>query len=126
MLNRQTGLIFFWNERLKFQFDLLLEKRISILTDEEMKRLEKSIRSLFHGDLWRGNVLFSQSGAVLIDPAVYYGAAESDIAMTRLFGGFPDAFYDAAHPKKSEAEKRTFVYQLYTCFKSFKSFWPFL
>ena len=31
----------------------------------------------------------------LIDPAVYYGHPEADLAMTELFGGFPDSFYEA-------------------------------
>ena len=33
--------------------------------------------------------------ACLIDPAVYVGHAEADLAMTELFGGFAPAFYDA-------------------------------
>ena len=52
--------------------------------------------SLLHGDLWSGNVHVSEVGRpVLIDPAVYFGWAEIDIAMTRLFGGFDKRFYDA-------------------------------
>ena len=31
----------------------------------------------------------------LIDPAVYYGHREMDIALSTLFGGFGQAFYDA-------------------------------
>ena len=53
--------------------------------------------SLLHGDLWSGNVLFARSedgsgrggDPVLIDPAVYVGHREVDLAMSRLFGGFP-------------------------------------
>ncbi|HHN48746.1 MAG TPA: hypothetical protein ENN08_07450 [Bacteroidales bacterium] len=33
--------------------------------------------------------------ACLIDPAVYYGFREMDIAMSRLFGGFSGSFYRA-------------------------------
>lgn len=52
--------------------------------------------SLLHGDLWRGNVVAGPDGAwCLIDPAVHYGWAEADLAMTALFGGFPAAFYAA-------------------------------
>jgi protein-ribulosamine 3-kinase len=52
--------------------------------------------SLLHGDLWGGNWLAAASGEpVLIDPAVYYGDAEADLAMTALFGGFGSAFYGA-------------------------------
>ncbi len=50
--------------------------------------------SLLHGDLWRGNVLCTpHQRACLIDPASYYGHPLVDLAMTKLFGGFPSFFY---------------------------------
>ncbi len=52
--------------------------------------------ALLHGDLWKENFLVGPSAEpVLIDPAVYFGHREMDIAMTRLFGGFEEAFYSA-------------------------------
>lgn len=39
-----------------------------------------------HGDLWSGNVLWTSSGAVLIDPAAHGGHPESDLAALALFG----------------------------------------
>ncbi len=33
--------------------------------------------------------------AVLIDPAVYFGHREMDLAMSQLFGGFDERFYIA-------------------------------
>lgn len=52
--------------------------------------------ALLHGDLWKENFLVGPAGEpVLIDPAVYYGHREMDVAMTRLFGGFNDEFYSA-------------------------------
>ena len=73
--------------------------------------------SLLHGDLWSGNVLFARGGRpVLIDPAVYIGHREVDLAMCRLFGGFPPAFYDAyaeAWPLAPGHEHRLACYQLY-------------
>lgn len=48
--------------------------------------------SLVHGDLWSGNVV---GGQWLIDPAVHHADRELDLAMARLFGGFPDAFFSA-------------------------------
>lgn len=39
-----------------------------------------------HGDLWQGNVLWREAGAVLIDPAAHGGHAETDLAMLALFG----------------------------------------
>ncbi|HYF31236.1 MAG TPA: fructosamine kinase family protein [Chitinophagaceae bacterium] len=51
--------------------------------------------SLLHGDLWSGNFLYGpDSQPVLIDPAVYYGHPAMDIAMTLLFGGFHETFYE--------------------------------
>jgi protein-ribulosamine 3-kinase len=72
--------------------------------------------SLLHGDLWHGNVGFTPTGAVLYDPAVYYGDRETDLAMTELFGGFPPAFYaayDADWPRDSGYARRRDLYTLY-------------
>ncbi len=44
--------------------------------------------SLLHGDLWSGNQATDSDGQpVIFDPAVYHGDRETDLAMTRLFGG---------------------------------------
>lgn len=73
--------------------------------------------SLLHGDLWSGNVLFDGAeNPVLIDPAVYVGHREVDLAMARLFGGFGTAFYRAyeeAWPLRPGHEARRSAYQLY-------------
>ncbi len=74
-------------------------------------------RSLLHGDLWRGNVLADRRGVpVLIDPAVYYGHRETDLAMAELFGGFSSRFFDAyesAWPLEPGYVDRRPIYQLY-------------
>ena len=73
--------------------------------------------SLLHGDLWGGNWLASSGGEpVLFDPAVYYGDRETDVAMTRLFGGFGAAFYrayEAAAPLPPGWPERCELYNLY-------------
>ena len=51
--------------------------------------------SLLHGDLWYGNFLVGTSLPVLVDPSVYFGCREMDIAMSSLFGGFDVRFYDS-------------------------------
>jgi len=58
--------------------------------------------SRLHGDLWGGNSMCGPDGGpMLIDPAVYGGHREVDLAMMRLFGGFGArvfAAYAEAHP----------------------------
>jgi fructosamine-3-kinase len=52
--------------------------------------------SLLHGDLWAGNLLFGRDRvAAFIDPAIYYGHPEVELAYTTLFGGFGERFYAA-------------------------------
>ena len=51
---------------------------------------------LLHGDLWSGNVIADDQGdPALIDPAAYWGWHTTDLAMSTLFGGLADRFYDA-------------------------------
>ena len=73
--------------------------------------------SLLHGDLWGGNWFSTGSGEpVIFDPAVYYGDRETDVAMTRLFGGFGEAFYrayEAVAPLGPGAQTRADLYNLY-------------
>ncbi|GAB5450813.1 MAG: fructosamine kinase family protein [Halioglobus sp.] len=52
--------------------------------------------SLLHGDLWGGNwACTANNGPVIFDPATYYGDREADLAMTELFGGFDERFYQS-------------------------------
>jgi fructosamine-3-kinase len=73
--------------------------------------------SLIHGDLWSGNVIVTADGSpCLIDPAVYYGHREADIAMTQLFGGFQHEFYAAynlAWPMEKGWQNRMDIFNLY-------------
>jgi fructosamine-3-kinase len=73
--------------------------------------------SLLHGDLWSGNVICNQEGKpCLIDPAIYYGHREMDLAFSRLFGGFDSRFYDAYEsvtPLEPDFESRIGIYNLY-------------
>ncbi|MBE9491284.1 MAG: fructosamine kinase family protein [Bacteroidetes bacterium] len=73
--------------------------------------------SLIHGDLWSGNYIVGALGqAVIIDPAVYYGHREMDIGMSRLFGVFGNAFYNAynqEYPMKEGWKERIDICNLY-------------
>jgi len=99
-----------WRVQWDQPFDRLL------LQLEEMMPLRPAA-SVLHGDLWSGNYMVSQTGAaVLIDPAVYYGHRETDLAMTELFGGFERRFYQAYHeawPVDTDYSKRKEIYNLY-------------
>ncbi len=70
-----------------------------------------------HGDLWGGNAMTDEHGApVLIDPAVYGGHREMDLAMMQLFGGFSSrvfAAYDEVHPRLEGHADRVALHQLY-------------
>lgn len=91
------------------QFEQLFKKLEALLPEETA--------SLLHGDLWQGNVLINSVGApCLIDPAVYFGHREADIAMTRLFVEFDPLFYKAyqeAYPLIPGFGKRFQIYNLY-------------
>ena len=74
--------------------------------------------ALLHGDLWSGNTYTTTSGdPVLIDPAVYLGDGEVDLAMSELFGGFGQVFYDAYREARGMSDAyfayRRDLYQLY-------------
>lgn len=73
--------------------------------------------SLLHGDLWAGNYLVDQKGeACLMDPAVYYGDRETDLALCRLFGGYSRDFflgYEQEWPLESGWKERERIYHLY-------------
>jgi protein-ribulosamine 3-kinase len=96
---------------MRFLLDLLIMKIPDLLSGTEEKP------SLLHGDLWCGNYLVDVSGKPwLIDPAVYYGHREADLAMTSLFGGFSETFYSAyksAFPLSPDYAVREPLYQLY-------------
>ena len=52
--------------------------------------------SLLHGDLWGGNILVDGDHvAGFIDPAIYYGHAEMDLAFLTLFGSADSDFFAA-------------------------------
>lgn len=122
---KQTWIDFFRECRLLPQikqaeafFDLQTRKKLDYLLEHlEFYIREPENPSLLHGDLWGGNVLCGNDGkAWLIDPAVYVGDLEADLAMTQLFGSFPATFYEAyceITPIGSGYAERKEIYNLY-------------
>jgi fructosamine-3-kinase len=118
---------FFAERRVGFQLDLAVQQgqsgRLIDRGRSLCERLDVLLRghhpvpSLLHGDLWGGNWAADEAGRpVVFDPAVYFGDREADLAMTRLFGGFGRAFYDAyesAWPLEAGSMLRFDLYNLY-------------
>jgi len=117
---------FFILERLEPQIKMAVDgKQISRNVISQFGKLFSSLNTIFsqekpsllHGDLWSGNFLTGSNGQpCIIDPAVYYGHREMDIAMTKLFGGFSPGFYEgylSEFPLEKGWEKRAEVCNLY-------------
>ena len=120
------GFTFFGQHRLGFQADLATGN--GLLTEPDREAIQKLIDklpelipvqppALIHGDLWSGNHLCAPGGIpTLIDPAAHRGWAEAEIAMTTLFGGFPEVFHQAyleVNPLKQGWRERLPLYNLY-------------
>ncbi|REE83651.1 fructosamine-3-kinase [Lutibacter oceani] len=117
---------FFIENRLKPQVKLAFSK--DLLQIKELKQFESLYTQLdsfipkekpcaVHGDLWSGNFIAAPNNkAVFIDPAVYYGHREIDLAMSLLFGGFSEEFYKIykeIYPLEKDFNFRKDIYNLY-------------
>lgn len=130
----QEDWIHFWREaRLGYQLKIAADKGVRFEgSDRLLERLDafftghRPAASLLHGDLWSGNVAFTSTGEpVVFDPACYYGDRECDLAFTSLFGGFPQAFYDAYDAAWRRADgwrSRHDLYNLYHVLNHFHLF----
>ena len=128
---------FFIMNRLEFQFKLaeqngytnrefysqfqILERQIDQLIPDDGEP-----PALLQGDLWSGNFLCLEDNVpAIIDPAVYYGHREADLAMTMLFGGFSEAFYESyyrEYPLNDGWKRRCELYKLYHLFNHLNLF----
>ena len=118
----------FWREqRLGFQLNLAAHNGYTGVLQQQGEQLRLRLDGLFvghsptpaflYGDVWSGNVGWTADGEqVIFDPAVYQGDREADLAMTELFGGFPESFYAAyreALPLSAGYPQRRTLYSLY-------------
>lgn len=118
---------FFCQRRLGYQLELAgqrgLPRAVQSAGQILLQRIEQRFKEdtptacLLHGDLWTGNTgIDPQGNPVIFDPAVYYGDADTDIAMSRLFGSLPDSVYQAyraLRPVRGDWPLRQMVYDLY-------------
>ncbi len=118
---------FWFYQRIKPQLELLAKKgyhqQLLAKSEQIYLQIEKLFKyhqpqaSLLHGDLWSGNFSFTMQGSpVIFDPALYYGDRETDIAMTELFGGFNQRFYQGyqeVFPLADDYQQRKEIYNLY-------------
>lgn len=118
---------FFCEKRLIYQMELAASRHLtdSYITEGVEKICEKigeilpepEFPSLLHGDLWSGNYMTDKEGRpVLIDPAVYYGHREADLAMSEMFGRFDKRFYSSygeVFPRDKGYSGRRDLYNLY-------------
>jgi len=116
--------LFFTECRLGPQFRWLARKGLPLAgADRLLERLPSWLDGrevepcLVHGDLWSGNgSLLADGGASVFDPAIYRGDRETDLAMARMFGGFPEAFfkgYNDEWPLAEGWQARKELYNLY-------------
>ncbi len=118
---------FYWSERLEPQLAQSVARGLaSPRMRAGFERLAARLAELvgpdepparLHGDLWGGNLHVDAGGQpCLIDPAVYGGQREVDLAMMQLFGGFGPRVHEAyaeAYPLSAGHAERVALYQLY-------------
>ena len=125
-IRNKDWLEFYFSNRIEYQLRLAIDSNLmqkSYIKKVELmfSRLEPDYPitspALLHGDLWSGNFMVDDKNqAVFIDPAIYYGNREMDIAMMKLFGGFEsDVFkiYDQIFPLEHLWQSRVKFHQLY-------------
>ncbi len=119
---------FFRDHRLLYMADLAKDRgRLPAGTRHQIDRLAVRLPdlipagvkpSLLHGDLWGGNILASGDRiSGFIDPAIYYGDREMDLAFSTLFGSLGEGFfqrYQELQPlEPGFFEERRELYNLY-------------
>ena len=74
--------------------------------------------SLIHGDMWGGNILCKEDQIVgFVDPAIYYGDPEIELAFSTLFHTFSEPFFNRYQETRPISpgffEERRDIYNLY-------------
>ena len=80
----------------KGHIDKSMVDRLEGLCRDLYKRIDMSeiTPSLLHGDLRSSNILFNMNGATLINPAIYFGDREVDLASIVMSNSFSESFFE--------------------------------
>lgn len=81
--------------------------------------------ALLHGDLWGGNAGEADGAPVIFDPASFYGHAEYDLAISKMFGGFGRDYFNSYHnvlPKQQGFDDRQDIYMMFHYFNHWNHF----
>lgn len=123
----ESWLEFFREQRLMYMTETAVQTkklppdvalRIARLAEHLERWIDDSAKpSLLHGDIWTGNVLVNGDRIVgFVDPAIYYGDPEIELAFSTLFGTFGEPFfarYGEHRPLKPGFAERRDIYNLY-------------
>lgn len=123
---KHSWIDFFYQNRIQFQLKTAIDNGYLDQSDSNNANklyhqlnniIPREKPALLHGDLWSGNTLTDEKGKpCIIDPAVYYGHREMDLAMTKLFGGFDHRMYDHynnTYPLEKNWEDRIQIHNIY-------------
>lgn len=124
---------FFRDRRMGYQFQVARKRGGHFpKKDELMQAIPQLLSdhhpspSLVHGDLWSGNAAVTKTDEpVIFDPATYFGDREVDLAMSELFGRFPQEFYSGyneTYALEDGYEQRKTLYNLYHIVNHFNQF----
>ncbi|KAF8313827.1 Ketosamine-3-kinase [Clavulina sp. PMI_390] len=125
-----------WRERWDECFSGMIRSLLERINDTELSSMGEKVvtrvipyllgdrlqvqPSFLHGDLWSGNVgVLPNGSAVIYDPSSYFGHNEADLAIARIFGGFPSTFFSTYHsyrPKSEPVEEYDQRVELYELF----------
>ena len=123
-----SWLTFFGEHRLLYMaHQAMQEKRMGLDTFARLEKfvshLDRWIRepehpSLLHGDVWTTNVLAEDNKiSGFLDPAIYYGHPEIELAFISLFNTFGDSFFETYNQIRpiddGFFEERQDIYNLY-------------
>jgi len=133
---KNTWLEFFRDQRLLYMAEQTYkEGKLPSNTLDKIQKLSTKLEnyidepnhpSFLHGDIWSGNVMCKNNLPILIDPAIYNGHYEMELAFINLFNTFGDEFFDAYNSyKKIDSEffnSKQHIYNLYPLLVHIRSF----